>query len=226
LIAEIIPQLYDAVGHRTNRPISRKQKKRFESSFPMARFLSEPLQVHCKNITELRKFLRSCKYVSDKEQFNREDYWLPPEQFEILKKGDCDCFAIWTWRQLLEIGYNARFVVGVAGKYGNGHAWITFEKDGKFYILEPQAAFIGEKLPRLSFARYKPTGSVSWDGKYLHYYTHEKKPFSLPVLQTPKLIGEYLLFWSYFWLRVIILLPYFIPRKLIRNRLRKRKSCG
>mgnify|MGYP001558608681 CR=1 FL=1 len=88
LIAEIISQIYDAQGRQTNRPITRKKKRRFESSFPIARFLSEPLQVHCKNITELRKFLRSCKYVSDKEQFNREDYWLPPEQFEILKKGD------------------------------------------------------------------------------------------------------------------------------------------
>jgi hypothetical protein len=138
-----------------------------------------------------------------------------------LKKGDCDCFAIWTWRQLLEIGYNARFVLGVTGKYRNGHAWITFEKDGKFYILEPQAALIGEKLPRLSFARYEPTDSVGWDGKCLHYYTHEKKPFSLPILKfLPALIVEYLFFWSYFWLRIIfliMLLPYFILRKLIRK---------
>ena len=227
MIAEIIHEIYDAEGRPTTRPISRKQKKRFESPFPIARFLSEPLQIHCKNITELRKFLRSCKYVSDKEQFNREDYWLPPEKFEILKKGDCDCFAVWTWRQLLEMGYNARFVLGFTGKYHEGHAWVTFEKDGKNYILEPLEAVIGEKLPRLSFVRYEPTDSVAWDGKCLHYYIHDKKPFSLPVLRIPGLIGEYLLFWAYFWLRLIfliMLLPYFIPRKLIRNRLRRKKN--
>jgi hypothetical protein len=29
---------------------------------------------------------------------------------------------------------------GQAGKLREGHAWVTFEKDGRFYLLEPRLA--------------------------------------------------------------------------------------
>ena len=63
------------------------------------------------------------------------------------------------------MGYASRFVVGSAGRYGTGHAWVTFEKDGKTYVLEPLARFAGVTLPHLSIVRYKPEFSMSWDGK-------------------------------------------------------------
>ena len=79
------------------------------------------------------------------------------------------------------MGYNARFVIGFMGKYDTPHAWSTYEKDGKTYILEPQAARISKKLPRLNLTRYKPINSVCWDGTNLQYYAHEKKPiFTTP----------------------------------------------
>ncbi|MBN2590574.1 MAG: transglutaminase-like cysteine peptidase [Sedimentisphaerales bacterium] len=220
MIAEIIKELYDFEGRPTGSPSSRKRKKLFLATFPMERYVSQPLSVYCKNIKELRKFLRGCSYVSDKEQFNKEDYWMPPEEFETRKKGDCDDFALWTWRQLIEMGYKSRYVVGRAGKYGEGHAWVTMEKDGKQYLVEPLMYF-RKRLPRLSVARYEPKGSVGWDGKSIHYFIHEKKEFKLPILKLLFYIWEWLYYQISLMLKVlymIILLPYF---KVVRKQIRK-----
>jgi hypothetical protein len=220
MVGEIIPEIYDIEGKPTVTPISRKNKKLFHGTFPMGRYISQPLEKQCKDFKELRQFLRDCKYISDKEQFNKEDYWIPPEEFEITKKGDCDDFALWTWRQLLGMGFNVRYVIGCAGKYGEGHAWVTMKKDGKQFIVEPLASPIGCKLPRLSFSRYEPTGSVSWDGKQLHYYIHEKRDFTLPIRKILLLGGEWLFFWLCFWIKFLFhlcLMPYYLIRKFIKK---------
>jgi hypothetical protein len=111
------------------------------------------------------------------EQFDRQDYWQPPEDFERTKKGDCDCFALWTWRRLMEMGYDARVVFGKCGRYGVGHAWVEYFADGQCFLVEPQANRVGEALPRLSTLSYQPKLSVAWDGKKLCYYQHaQQKP--------------------------------------------------
>jgi hypothetical protein len=140
--------------------------------------------------------------VSDEEQFDRKDYWMPPEEFEKRKKGDCDDFALWTWRQLMGMGYKARYVVGRSGKYGQGHAWVTVEKDGKHFIVESLAWPMGYTLPRLNVLRYEPGGSIEWDGHKLRYFVHEKPDSAVPVLALVPLVGEWLLFWILFWLRL------------------------
>lgn len=160
MIGAIIPAVYDVAGRPVGAPVTRKRKRLFHGTFPMGRYVSKPLSKQCSSIKELRRFLSECKYVSDEEQFQRKDYWMPPEEFEKRKQGDCDDFALWTWRQLLGMGYKARYVVGRAGKYGDGHAWVTIERDGKHFIVEPLAWFAGDFLPRLSVARYEPEGSV------------------------------------------------------------------
>src|SRR5262245_42015103 len=110
----------------------------------MAAYLTQPLKIKCNSLESIRSFLRSCRYVSDKKQFDR-DYWMPPEQFEHRRQGDCDCAAIWTWRQLIDMGIEARFVVGTVG--GNGHAWVTYQDGNRWYLLEPWAAALSSKLP-------------------------------------------------------------------------------
>src|SRR5206468_7879395 len=84
----------------------------------------------------------------------------PPEHFEKTKSGDCDDFALWTWRQLLSMGYDARFVVGRHGHPGPGHAWVTFLKEGKHYLVEPLFQYVGDTFPRLSTIFYHPKFSV------------------------------------------------------------------
>jgi hypothetical protein len=62
----------------------------------MGRYVSQPLIVKCESVHDIRQFLAGCKYVSDKDLFNKEEYWQPPEEFEQRKKGDCEDFAFWT----------------------------------------------------------------------------------------------------------------------------------
>lgn len=221
MIGEIIPGIYDVAGRPVAAPVSGKRRRLFHGTFPIARYLSQPLSVRCKNLKEIWRFLAKCDYVSDREQFHREDYWMPPEEFEERKKGDCDDFALWTWRQMLYLGYKARFVVGRAGKYGEGHAWVTIERDGKHYLVEPLMAVLGDTLPRLSTVRYEPRGSVEWDGQHVHYFVHEKREFRLPILAIPVLVGEWLLFWlgvSWYVGYLLCSQPYFFLLKLWRKR--------
>jgi hypothetical protein len=140
-----------------------------------------------------------------------EEYWQPPEQFEETKKGDCEDYALWAWRQLLQMNYPARFVIGSAGRYGEGHAWVTFEKDGKAFLLEPLAWSAGLRLPRLSIIRYKPRFSVALDGEKVSYYEHEEKGFRGSFREIISLICEWLLFWFRFW----ITLPLKVARRFI-----------
>jgi hypothetical protein len=43
--------------------------------------------VRCLNLADVSTFLAGCRGVSDKEQFGREDYWQPPEDFERTRIG-------------------------------------------------------------------------------------------------------------------------------------------
>lgn len=225
MIARIISEIYDTEGKETGNPISKKQKRLFHATFPMQRYLSQPLQYHAKNIEDIRSFLMSCKYISDQEQFDKEDYWMPPEKFEKIKQGDCDDFSLWTWRQLLAMGYDARYVVGISGKYGEGHAWVTFQKNGIHFLVEPLASLYGKKLPSLSTVTYEPNGSVRWDGKNLQYFFHNKKTFKLRLSQIPYLVSEWTALWTWFWIQLVFkiaLFPFFLLRKVFRRTFQKK----
>lgn len=194
MIGEVISGSYDGIGKLVSQP-SKKRHGFFKPTFPMGTYVSQPLATKCNSLEEIRLFLTKCRYVSDQEQFNRADYWMPPEQFEERKKGDCDDFALWAWRQLIAIGYDARFVSGLAGRYGSVHAWVHFTDNGRTFLVESTAARLGPKLPRLSTLRYQPRLSVAWDGKRLQYYEHEKRSWEPTVWEMIILVGEWLPFW-------------------------------
>src|SRR6266478_1137994 len=102
MIAEIFPQAYDTEGRPTFRP-DQKRRSRFPSTFPFGSYVSQPLAVKCNSLEDLRVFLRKCRYVSDEEQFGKKEYWMPPQDFERSRKGDCEDFSLmrggnsWTW---------------------------------------------------------------------------------------------------------------------------------
>ncbi len=85
MIARIIPGAYDAVGKRVIRPFDRRRAP--HPTFPMGRYVSQPISIKCANLAEVRQFLRGCKPISDQEQFGQRDYWQPPEDFEKTRKG-------------------------------------------------------------------------------------------------------------------------------------------
>jgi Bacterial transglutaminase-like cysteine proteinase BTLCP len=221
MIAEIIPKAYDIHG----RPISmmtRKNIRALHPSYPLGRFLSQPLAVHCSDLEDIRKFIVGCRYVSDQEQFGKKDYWMPPEQFEVTKKGDCEDFALWVWRQLMTMGYQARIVFGRSGRYGEGHSWVMFQANGKHYLLEPIACWFGKKLARLSTVRYRPEFSIEFDGDKIRYFAHEEMPFNPSLKLAIFLVCEWVYYNMRFWflvLRGLFVLPIRRIQKSVVNRM-------
>jgi len=219
MIAEIIPEAYDAVGRQVSRPFDRRRG--VHPTLPMGRYVSQPLAVRCNTMNDLRNFLRSCRGVSDEELFGKRDYWQPPEEFGKRKAGDCEDFSLWTWRQLMAMGYDARFVFGAHGRYGAGHAWVTFFRDNKCFLVEPQLANLGERMPRLSSLSYKPEFSVAWDGKDLRYYAHRRPEVPPHWGHLLPLVPEWLGTWGWVSFIVILRFPYVI-RNVWRRARRKR----
>ena len=217
MIAEIIPEAYDATGKKVFRPDLRRRG--FHPTFPMGRYVSQPVAITCKNFRDIRDFLMTCRYVSDEELFGKEDYWQPPEDFERLRKGDCDDFALWTWRQLIELGYDARIVFGRHGRYGTGHAWVSFAKDGKQFLVEPQYRWVGNTFPRLTTLRYQPRISAAWDGSKISFFSHQARKFN-PTMETIlPLLTEWFFTWIPYWASAIIKLPYALIRFAYRKTL-------
>ena len=217
MIAEVIPGFYDFDGKRISRP-SKNRHVSFEGR-PMGSFVSQPLKVVCRDMDEIRAFLVTCRYVSDREQFGVRDHWMPPEEFERTRRGDCDDFALWTWRQLLDLGYDARFVTGSAGRYGTGHAWVSVRVHDQNFIVEPQLAR-RRTFPRLSTLRYRPSVSVEVTGSHVKYFEHTKCALEPPFSTMVPLIPEWLLFQLRYWLRVLtrlVLWPFLALRRHYRR---------
>ena len=182
----------------------------------MGLFGSQPLDVVCRDMEEIRAFLLTCRYVSDREQFGVEDHWMPPKHFEQTRRGDCDDFALWTWRQLLNLGYSARFVAGVAGRYGAGHAWVTFRAHDQVFIVEPLLARY-RTFPRLETLRYRPTVSVEITGSHVKFFDHAKRVHE-PSFHV---VGPLVLEWFLFRLRTLsrlLLWPLVALRRYCRQK--------
>lgn len=213
MLAEIVPRAYDLAGLPTSQP-TRRIARCLHPTLPIGRYLTDRIGVCCRDLDEVRAFLRTCRYVSDIAQFGTDDYWQLPGAFEGRRTGDCEDFALWTWRQLIALGHDCRFVVGAAGRYGIGHAWLTVTIDGRHYLLEPLLSRIGPSFPRLSTLRYRPEVSLAWDGSRLTYFKHQRQPFDLTLAQVLVLLPEWLRFWSVLWLRIAWRLPAVMARRV------------
>jgi hypothetical protein len=196
VIAELIAGAYDVVGVEVAQPTKRHH---FKPTYPIGRYLSQPLTVTFHTLEELRAFLGTCRYVSDKEQFGRGDHWQPPESFEQRRRGDCDCFAMWTWRQLLEMGYSARFVTGFVGIRAWNHAWVTFCDDGAHYLVEPLRARAGLRMPRLTTLSHRPWFSVSANGRDIRYFEHRDLSAHFGLKAVLPYLPEWVAYQLRFW---------------------------
>lgn len=217
MIAEIIPAAYDDTGRQVSSSFF--HRKAPHAALPIGRYFSQPLTVKCESIRDVRKFLVGCDAISAQDLFGKRDHWQPPEEFERLKKGGCVDFSLWTWRQLLSMGYDARFVGGSCGRYGEGHAWVEYFRDGKCFLIEPQLRTVGDRIPRLSTLRYKPKLSVALHEGALKYFVHRDRSFSPSWRLLMPLVWEWLGFWAWFWLRLIPRLPLF-ARNLWKGRMK------
>jgi len=150
--------------------------------------------VICQDLDEVRAFLATCRFVPDCVQFGVEDYWMSPARFEQTRQGDCEDFALWTWRQLVGLGYSARFVAGKNGRNEGGHAWVTFRIRDKAFLVEPQLARVAEKFPRLDTLRYEPIVSVAAVESQVKYFQHVRREHEPGFFEVAPLVPEWVSF--------------------------------
>ena len=117
-------------------------------------------EVSVTTLDEAIAWLAECRYETDASLFREADYWQHPRTFEQLRRGDCEDFALWAWRKLIELGVDADLVIGrrVPPTSDNSrHAWIVFRQDGDEFLFEP---VLGDRSVAI-----RPTSSVR--GEYI-----------------------------------------------------------
>jgi hypothetical protein len=111
----------------------RRENARLGNTHAWNRYFDRSLQTNPRSVAEVAFFLRTCRYLCDQKIRGLPDYWEPPDQFEVMKAGDCEDHAIWAWRHLCDLGYRARFVLG---NYECWHAWVHIFVNGRAYLME------------------------------------------------------------------------------------------
>ena len=98
--------------------------------------------VAVESLEHLQDWLLGCEYAPDETLFAESDFWQHPSTFERMRAGDCEDFALWAWRKLIELGYDADFVAGYCVKdddLDGRHAWVMVRREGVEYLFEPAA---------------------------------------------------------------------------------------
>jgi len=99
-----------------------------------------PSAVDVSSVNDILEWLRGCRYETDESLFVESDFWQHPRTFEQLKRGDCEDFALWAWRKLVELGVDASLVIGrrvPPGAENSRHAWIQFHDGETEFLFEP-----------------------------------------------------------------------------------------
>jgi hypothetical protein len=123
-------------------------------------------RVLIRSTVEISDWLLGCSYTRDSELFHRDDYWQHPLGFEALRRGDCEDHALWAWRKLVELGYDAELVSGRShwnpDHAPGGHCWVVFRNEGQEILLEATTKRRELMLRPLSDGRgyYEPHASV------------------------------------------------------------------
>lgn len=97
-------------------------------------------EIDVRQVADVIAWLGTCEYTSDADAYQVTDFWQHPRTFELMRRGDCEDFALWAWRKLVELGVDAQFVVGyatVGPESGRRHAWVQFRDGDTEYLLEP-----------------------------------------------------------------------------------------
>lgn len=101
--------------------------------------------VTATSIDDVQDWLLTCDYEHDPALFNEPDFWQHPRTFERLRRGDCEDHAIWAWRKLVELGYDADLVSGTVFhpedeiEPRHGHVWVLLRRENETYVFEAAA---------------------------------------------------------------------------------------
>jgi len=124
--------------------------------------------VAVSTLDDVIEWLGGCQYESDTSLFHESDYWQHPRTFEQLRRGDCEDFALWAWRKMIEMRIDAILVVGrrvPPGAENSRHAWILFRDGDDEFLFEPIVRDRDVAVRRVSTVRteYIPEFGVTHD---------------------------------------------------------------
>lgn len=127
-------------------------------------YLTGTSQHELPDLNAVKDWLLQCHYVSDRVGQSKRDHWLHPDEFDQHRAGDCEDSALWTWRQLMTLGYPAEFMVGKwlhDGRIGT-HAWVLFRQGEDAYVFETTARNPEKQIKPLEQAKmeYIPFASI------------------------------------------------------------------
>lgn len=128
--------------------------------------------VDVSSVDEIIQFLSKCTYVRDPDLFVESDYWQHPCTFEQLRRGDCEDFALWAWRKLIELGFEAEFVAGrllLTQKDVVGHTWVLYRDENNVYLLDPVIRHPARMIRPLGDVQKAYLPEVSVDGTFTRY---------------------------------------------------------
>jgi hypothetical protein len=113
------------------------------SRWPFSHYFEGDSGVVVTSVDDIAAWLERCEYASDSEQFHEPDLWQEPCAFERRQRGDCEDFALWAWRKLIEIGIDAELFVGricaADPARDRQHAWVVYRHGADVCLFEPAA---------------------------------------------------------------------------------------
>jgi hypothetical protein len=137
-------------------------------------YLRRRSRVVARTPEEIAGWLLACRYADDPVFLGEADFWQHPCAFEVVRCGDCEDFALWAWRKLVEASYDAEFVVGVRRRVdgiSGRHAWVTYRDPAGEFVFDGVERTSETMIRPVSLARgeYEPQVGVGPDGQRFVY---------------------------------------------------------
>jgi len=118
-------------------------------------------------IDAVNDYINQVRYIEDKDNFGKSDYWATPMEF-LARGGDCEDFAIAKYALLKQLGVpedRMRLAI-VQDKVKNiPHAILIVYSNSGAKILDNQ---MKQAEPVTRVSRYKPIYSINADGWWRH----------------------------------------------------------
>lgn len=123
-----------------------------------------------EKIDGVNSYINSTRYIEDKNNYGKSDYWATPVEF-LSKGGDCEDYAVAKYASLRALGFSTdqlRIAI-VQDKIKNiAHALLIVYTDEGAFVLDNQNQRV-EAAENVS--RYKPVFSINSQNWWLHRAT-------------------------------------------------------
>ena len=132
---------------------------------------------HAKPLAQLRavnRYINRWRYVNDRVNYGKLDYWATPTQMFRHGGGDCEDYAIAKYLSLKAMGWpvsKLRIVVLQDLNLGIAHAVLAVKVNGTFYILDNQIRVV---IDHRQIRHYRPIYSMNE-----HTWWYHRTPRSL-----------------------------------------------